>query len=417
MATIDNAEILRKIPAVAYLPPWQFDAISEHVELIPFKKKTRLIARGSDDGYTYFLTAGKVLLECPGDAQMVVEAGPDTIRTPIANLRPRIVDVTAVDHVRVIRVPDILLHTSPRDDDDAAGHDQAGETDNPQGNQDFETRLPFELYQDLKDDEPAILPSLPDTAVRIQLAIEDEHSNADSVARLVATDPAIATKLIKTANSALYGARSPIDTLTTAVVRLGIKTTRDLVLTFAIKEVFRTKDKQLRQRMSDLWKHSTFVAATCFVLARNLPGMNPEEALLAGLVQNIGDIAIINYAARAQQQLSNPAQLEQAISRMGGELSALILRRWRFAPEITAAIRGSSEWTRAHEGAADLMDLLIVANVHDRLQRKQIDRLPPVENIPAFAKVLGPDATPDQSLEILRQANTVVDLLRSVLRR
>ena len=417
MADTDEIELLRKIPAVANLPPWQFEAITEHVEPLSFKKGTRLIERGSDDGYTYFLTAGRISLKCVDSSPMVVEANAESVRTPIANLRPRIADVTTMERVRVIRVPDILLNTIKCGDGKTDPERTVDEAGGQEERHSFETWLPFQLYRDLKDTESSILPSLPDTAVRIQLAIEDELSDAEAVARLIATDPAIATKLIKTANSALYGGRSPVETLTAAVVRLGIETTRDLVLTFAIKEVFRTKNKQLRHRMTDLWEHSVYIAATCFVLAREVDGMNPEEALLVGLVHDIGAIAIINYAANDQQRISDLEELEQAISCMCGELGALILRRWKFTPKIAVAVRGSEYWLREHDGAADFMDLLIVSQVHERLRNKETDGLPQIGDIPAFAKVLGSDATPDESLEILRQAKTVVELLRSVLRR
>jgi HD-like signal output (HDOD) protein len=196
-----------------------------------------------------------------------------------------------------------------------------------------------------------------------------------------------------------------------------MQTTRNLVLTFALKEVFRTKNKLLRQRMRDLWEHSAYIAATCFVLAREVEGVNPEEALLVGLVHDIGAIAVINYASRDPQLTADLGGLEQTISCMRGELGALILRQWKFAPTLAAAVRDAECWMREHEEVADFTDLLIVAQVHERLRKKETDGLPRIEDIPAFAKVLGQDASPQKSLVILQQAETMVDQMRSVLRR
>ena len=417
MAETEEIEILGMIPMAANLPPWQFEAIAEHVEPLKLKKGARLIECGSDDGFTYFLTAGKVSLECADNPPIVVEASAESVRTPIANLRPRIVDVTALERIRVVRVPDILLNAVECGHGKTDPEETSGDTEGQDERRNFETRLPFQLYRDLKNSESSILPSLPDTAVRIQLAIEDDLSDADAVARLVETDPAIATKLVKTANSALYGGRSPVTALTAAVVRLGMQTTRNLVLTFALKEVFRTKNKLLRQRMKDLWEHSAYIAATCFVLAREVEGVTPEEALLVGLVHDIGAIAVINYATRDPQRTADLGGLEQTISCMRGELGALILRRWKFAPTVAVAVRDAESWMREHDGAADFTDLLIVAQVHERLRKKQTNGLPRIEDIPAFAKVLGQDATPHKSLVILHQAEIMVDQMRSVLRR
>jgi len=417
MANDREIRDLRNIPLMARLPSWQFDAVAEFVEPLRFKKGAKLVERGSDDGFTYFLTAGKLSLESAEHPSMVVEASADRVLEPIANLRPRIVDVTALDRVTAMRVPDLLIDLIQcrEHETQTVSTDQAAEAEDK--GRGFEVRLPFELYRDLKHGDSTILPSLPDTAVRIQLAIEDDISDADAIARLIVTDPAIVAKLIKTANSALCGGRSPVDTPTAAVVRLGMEVTRQLVLSFALKEVFRTRDKTLRQRMRDLWEHSVLIAATCFVLAREVDGVKPEEALLAGLVHDIGTIAVINYASRDPKVASDPAALEKAISCLRGELGALILRDWKFSPAAVVAARDAECWLREHEGKADVTDLLIVAQVHERLRNQETDGLPKVDRIPAFNKVLGEDASPHKSLVILHQAEVLVEQMRRVLRR
>ena len=90
----------------------------------------------------------------------------------------------------------------------------------------------------------------------------------------------MAAKLLKAANSALYGGLSAVETCPAAVVRLGMGTTRHLVLSFALKDVFKSDEPMIQERMRVLWKHSAQIAAICFVLAREIEGMQPEEALL-----------------------------------------------------------------------------------------------------------------------------------------
>lgn len=410
-------EILGKMPIMADLPSWQLEAVGELAESLKLKKGARLIERGSDDGFTYFLTAGKVSLVDADGSSMIIDADTESVRTPLANLRPRIVDVTTLGRVQAIRVPDILL-SSPKCSDIATSRNEATVEKRAQAKPPrIATQLPFTLYREIRDSKSSMLPSLPDTAVRIQLAIEDDRSNAEEVARLVETDPAMAAKLIMTANSALYGGQASIVTCTAAVVRLGLQVTRKLVLTFSLKEVFRTNNKLLRQRMKSLWEHSVSIAATSFVLASEVDGMNPEEVLLAGLVHDIGAIAVINHATRYPRLASNQANLERAISCLCGELSALILREWKFVPAVVLAARDAEFWQRKHNGDADLTDILIVAQVHDRLRRNEINDIPPIADIPAFAKVLGEDASPHKSITILNRAQTLVDEMRRVLHR
>jgi HD-like signal output (HDOD) protein len=152
-------------------------------------------------------------------------------------------------------------------------------------------------------------------------------------------------------------------------------------------------------------------------LSREVERVNPEEALLVGLVHDIGTIAIINNAGRYPELASDPVGLERTISCLRGELGALILREWKFPPAVAAAARDAEYWLRQHPGKADFTDLLIVAQVHERLRRNETDGLPRIEEIPAFAKVLGEDASPQKSVAVMNQAQSLVDLMRSVLSR
>ena len=76
--------------------------------------------------------------------------------------------------------------------------------------------------------------------------------------------------------------------------------TQTLVITFALRELFRTKSKTLEKRMLTIWEHSRRIAAISYVLAGKVSGLNEHEALLAGLVHDIG--------ALEKSQRQNPQQ-------------------------------------------------------------------------------------------------------------
>lgn len=414
MTDTPYADLLRHVSMLANLPPWQLEVVADAIEPLEAKKGMTLVERGTDDGYTYFLTAGRISLEGGDGVSKEIEVTSETSRTPIANLRPRIIGVTALSRVRGIRVPDIVLSAIGctgrlRDPDITV------ESEEQQQRRDLESKLSFQLYRDLKQDR-AVLPSLPDLAMRIRRAIDDEHSNARTIARLVEADPAMAAKLLKAANSALYGGLNSVESCSGAVVRLGLQTTKQLVVAFAMREIFHSKDANIQKRMHVLWKHSAQIAALCFVLARDVPGLDPEEALLIGLLHDVGAIAILNYVEQYPDLANEEAALEQTIARMRGELGAMILREWKFSPAIIAAARDAEDWQRQHKGPADFTDLLIVAQVHEHLRKHQLALLPPLEKVTAIARVLGDTATPEKSLEILHDAKAQVDEMRSMLR-
>jgi HD-like signal output (HDOD) protein len=408
-------ELIKRVPMFARLPAWQFEAIVDATELVSFDKKQTLLQRGSDDGFTYFLAEGEIAIEAADGMRRTIVANEDSRQTPIANLRPRILNVMALGRVRVVRIPDIILSASGCNGGFHPVGDIAIETPEDAERREAEARLSFDLYRDLVSDK-AILPSLPDLAMRIRQAIEDESAAAKTVARLVESDPAMAAKLLKAANSALFGGMHPVETCSAAIVRLGLQSTKQLVLSFALREVFNSRDPRIRKRMHLLWKHSSKIAAICFVLARGLKQLQAEEALLIGLLHDVGAIAILNYVERYPRLLEQEGALEQTISRMRGELGAMILRQWKFPPEIVAGARDAEDWLRTHDRAADFTDLLIVAQIHECMRKHDTEGLPPLERISAFKRVLGDDAGPEKSVQILHDAKDQLDEMRSVLR-
>lgn len=414
MVETQKSDALRRIPMLADLPPWQMEVVVEAVEPVYARKGSIVVERGSDDGYTYFLNRGDVELQAADGHNKVFAADAETGKTPIANLRPRLFGVKALSQVNGLRIPDIVLSAAGcslrRNDPNAI----QVESQDEERRREAESKLSFHLYRDLKTNAN-ILPSLPDLALRVRKTIDDESSDARKVARLVESDPAMATKLLKAANSALYGGLQAVETTSAAVVRLGLKTTRQLIMSFVLKEVFESDDKLIRGRMRELWKHSSQIAALCFVLAREIKGIDPEEALLIGLLHDVGVIPILNYANRYAELTSDAETLEFTIQRLRAELGAMILRDWHFAPAIIAGARDAEDWTRSHNRKADFSDLLIVAQVHERLRKKQLNSLPPLKDISAIVRVLGDGATPEKSLEILHDAKAHVDEMRSVL--
>jgi HD-like signal output (HDOD) protein len=413
MTSIPGSDALRTIPMLAELPPWQMEVVAEAVEPVVVRKGGVVLERGSDDGYTYFLNVGDVELQAADGQKKQVTIDAKTGETPIANLRPRLFGVKALSPVRGIRIPDLVLSAAG-----FTGRREATsitvESGDEEQRREAESRLSFHLYRELKSNV-AVLPTLPDLALRIRRTIDDEKSDARTVARLVETDAAMTAKLMKAANSAMYGGLQAVETTSAAVVRLGLQTTRQLVMTFALKEVFQSDEPLIRDRMRDLWQHSSQIAALCFVLAREIRGIDPEEALLVGLVHDVGVIPILNYAKKYPELTGDAQALEMTIERLRAELGAMILRDWRFSPNVVSGARDAENWTRDRQGKPDCTDLLIVAQVHEKLRKRRIADLPPLEEISAIRRVLGSDASPERSLEILHEAKAQVDEMRGVL--
>jgi HD-like signal output (HDOD) protein len=407
-----SIDYLRTLRLFQGVPAWALEAVAEAVEDLSARKGQVILQSGTDDGHTYFLVDGQVALEADSGERQEMQARPDVAATPLANLRPRLVTVTALSRISGFRVPDLVVSTAL---ESVAGEDDGGDEGKARQRA-LENELGFLLHRDLQEDK-AVLPSLPDLALKIRQAIEDRKSDAKAIAKWVEQDPAMAAKLVKTANSAYYARREPVDTCSAAVVRLGVRATQKLVMTFCMREVFQSTKPELRRRMAELWAHSADVAAISFVLAHKARGFghDPEEVMLAGLLHDVGTIAVLNYAQKLPRLAADPTVLEAAIERLGGELGAMILRKWRFSPEIVAAARDADDWLRKRKGLADITDVVIVAQMHDRLSKGGLAGLPPMHEISAVKRVLGRNVTPDTSLEVIKEAQAQIADVRALL--
>lgn len=320
-------------------------AISADLSVLHAVKGQKIIELGDTSEFGYFLISGTLIMKAADGGVRTIEAGSESARNQIAQLVPRRYQVIAATPVDYLKVPNALLmsiHSRNDDSESSIILTDTGYASELASQQDseyaIESEMSFQLYQELKNDT-LVLPSLPDVAVRVGRALRDETSDARQIAEIAQTDPAIAAKLVRAANSAMYGGSNKVDSLSAAVIRLGTDTTHKLVMTFAVKELFHTKSPLLKRRMKRLWDHSTMVAAISHVLAKKIGRFDPEHALLAGLVHDIGVVAILNYANDYPEAQDNRQILDATISALRGQIGSLILKNWGFPeglPEVAA---------------------------------------------------------------------------------
>jgi HD-like signal output (HDOD) protein len=191
---------------------------------------------------------------------------------------------------------------------------------------------------------------------------------------------------MQAANSSLYCAGKPVGDLKTAVVRLGIGLTRSLAASFALRHTFRVTSPAIERRMRALWEHSVDVSAISYVLARKLGGFDPERALLAGLIHDIGVIPILSYVERAGLN-PPPDTLEEAIRKLRVMVAVLVAKHWRLDDELITVIAEGEDWLRDPANAPDLCDVVLLAQRIHYAKAAPNEFLPPLEALPAYGKL------------------------------
>jgi HD-like signal output (HDOD) protein len=405
-AMLQRLSTLREMPAV------ELKAIAGQLFLHECRKGHVLLEIGATDNSTLYLIEGSVRQIAEDGAVKTVRHTDTSALAPLARLRPSHYKLIAESRVRYLLIDNELYEQAVGKLEESSSltlESYQVEEEDDLGPMDAENRLTLQIYEDLNSGH-LLLPSLPEVAVRIGEAVNDEDTDARQIAGLIETDPVIALKIVKAANSARYGGVSQVATVTEAVARLGMQNTRILVLTFALRELFRTPSRQLEARMLALWEHSRHVGALAQVLADRVGAFNAHEALLAGLVHDIGCLAVVGYARDFPDVAQNSVALESSIRTLRSQLSGMILSTWQMPVELVTAAKEAENWYRDHSGPADYADLIVVAQLHEGIGG-DIDPA----RVPAFSRLGLSPSEIDRGLEVLNEAQEEVAAARQLL--
>lgn len=248
----------------------------------------------------------------------------------------------------------------------------------------------FDELKKAVEDNTIILPTLPEVAIKLREAVEDENSSAHHIAETLAQDASLTARLMQVANSPLYRTRNPIDELQMAVTRLGITLVRDLVVSLAMKQIFQATSDALEAQFRKTWTTSVDVAAISRMLASSIPEINSEQALLAGLVHNIGALPILVLAENDDDLFNDSEALAEMIHTLQGPVGEMILKAWDFPEPLIEVVKHANEFSYTHDSGTHFVDLVQVA----LLQGQHVDEKHiPADwtSVPAF-KQMGMDA-------------------------
>ncbi len=155
-----------------------------------------------------------------------------------------------------------------------------------------------QITKDIIASQPIVIPIFHVVALKLQHMVNEKTYNIDDVIKLVNEDTALASEMIKYANSPYYAGTSPITTIKNAIVRLGSKQIVNLAFSASLANI-RSDNPFINSHMKDLWYHSLSVAKASACLAveinkvNKLNELDSDEAYLAGLLHDIGKLYLL----------------------------------------------------------------------------------------------------------------------------
>ncbi len=195
------------------------------------------------------------------------------------------------------------------------------------------------------------LPSFPAIAARVIEMCSDENVSVRELGEVLSHDTAISTKILRTINSSFYGLRHRVTTVERATTMLGINSVKMLALGFSLVPQL----KGLGGEDFDptiIWKRSLFAAVGAHTIAREVKFDHFEEAFIAGLLQDLGVIVLLqslrtDYVKVLEQAVDAHGKLrmleQQELDIDHTQVGQALAEKWNLPPILTAAIKGHED--------------------------------------------------------------------------
>ena len=205
-------------------------------------------------------------------------------------------------------------------------------------------------------------PTSVNAVLRLQQALNDPDCPLDEAIRLVLGEPQLAARTVALANTSAFNAGNPITNVRAAVTRIGFRNLQMLVASLVVRQFgSRIADPDLRAKCAQLWEHTVQVAALAQVFARRVTCVNPDTAMFAGIVHEVGGFYLLSRAD------GFPGLLDQDPERWAelceDVLTREVARRLALPEPVAEAIfQLRDAWLHMPPGS--LLDTLLLANLY-----------------------------------------------------
>jgi HD-like signal output (HDOD) protein/ActR/RegA family two-component response regulator len=228
-----------------------------------------------------------------------------------------------------------------------------------------------EIIGRIKDGSIA-LPEMPRVLDELQRLLANLNVSPEEVLRVLEKDPAIAAKILATANTATYGGRGRITDLKSAVTRLGNRTISSIAQTAALRGMFSFKLPAFRAVFQKMWTGHCVAAYLARELAAEVGDSDPEEVYLISLLHNSGEQFMLRVFAeifqRQTQQILSMEEVLGAIRDTHAVFGSSLAKKWNMGPqfELIARHHHDDNYERS-EFDTRTRRILHLCNVADRL--------------------------------------------------
>ncbi len=264
--------------------------------------------------------------------------------------------------------------------------------------------------------------TLPEVTLRIIEVVQDPRSTAHDLHKIVSNDPALSARVLRVVNSAFYGLPGQIGSIDRAIMMLGLNAVKNIAIAASLAKMFKKGAICDDFTGKDLWTHSVAVGATNKLITNAIGLALPDEAFLAGLIHDLGLVAIMQSQANKLLEIVQMAKAgipfrkaeDQVLGTNHQEIGMALAAKWKFP-------RSFQYVTGYHHNPTDLARenrlLAMVTHVSDLLSsQKQFGITLTVENEEISAEALEEiGLTRDQLDDIHNLIEEELEIVRSLI--
>ena len=191
------------------------------------------------------------------------------------------------------------------------------------------------------------LPTLPNVALEVMRLTQDPKSTIPDLVRIVEKDVALASSILRAANSAYYGVPRKIDTMKMAVVILGMNEIINLVMGVSVFKTFGDSGGSDDFDMKLFWQHSAAVGDLTLALYQGFRLPVPSSGYITGLLHDVGKLILFQFfndlfkevleVTEGDSVLTTDAEIE-ALVVDHGHIGAWLIQRWNLPEDIVSAV-------------------------------------------------------------------------------
>ncbi len=180
--------------------------------------------------------------------------------------------------------------------------------------------------------------TLPEVTMQIIKVVQDSRSTAHDLHKIVRNDPALSSRVLRVVNSAFYGLPGQIGSIDRAIMLLGLNAVKNIAIAASLSKMFKSGDVCDDLTGKDLWTHSVAVGATNKLITATIGLALPDESFLAGLIHDIGLVAIMQCKSRELPKIidlcKSGVDFHRAEIEILGtdhqEIGAALAAKWKF---------------------------------------------------------------------------------------